>query len=154
MADKPQFNIQDAHKYFSITCFNKAWESIDKANCHSVEDEMEMLHMAISSVWHWSQREDVTPENLSVGYWQVSRVYCLIGQPNNARRYGFLSLKHAKDLPPFYRGYSYEALARAEMLNGNRVIMNTHLEKARVLIEQVEDEEEKQLLLKDLETIK
>ena len=115
---------------------------------------MEMLHTAIASLWHWSQREDATSEDLSAGYWQVSRVYCLIGQPNNARRYGLLSLKHAKDLSPFYKGYSYETLARAEMLNGNRVIMLTHLEKAREMLEQVEDDEKRQLLLKDLETIK
>jgi hypothetical protein len=154
MADRPQFNIQDAHKYFSARCFNETWENIDKSNTRSTEDDMEMLHTAIASIWHWSQREDVTAENLSVGYWQVSRVYCLIGQPNNARRYGLLSLKHAKGLSPFYRGYSYETLARAEMLNGNRVIMLTHLQKAHEMLEQVEDEENRQLLSKDLETIK
>jgi len=154
MADKPQFNIQDTHKYFSTHCFNKTWENIDKANSRSVEDDMEMLHMAIASVWHWSQREDVTPENLSVGYWQVSHVYCLIGQPNNARRYGLLSLKHAKELPPFYKGYAYETLARAEMLNKSRVIMLTHLEKAYAMANLVDDKKNQQLLLKDLETIK
>jgi hypothetical protein len=154
MADRPQFNIQDAHKYFSACCFNKTWENIDKENSRSVEENMEMLHTAIASIWHWSQQDGVTSENLSVGYWQVSRVYCLIGQPNNARRYGLLSLKHAKDLSPFYKGYSYETLARAEMITGNRVIMLVHLEKAREMLEQVEDEEKRQLLLKDLETIK
>jgi len=154
MADQPQFNIQDAHTYFSTCCFNKTWENIDKADRRSDDEDMEMLHTAIASIWHWSQREDATAENLSVGFWQVSRVYCLIGQPNNARRYGLLSLKHASELPPFYRGYSYETLARAEMLIGNRVIMLTHLEKAHEMLEQVKDEEQRQLLLKDLETIK
>ncbi len=154
MAEKPQLNIQDAHKYFSADCFNKTWDNLDKTSARSAEENMEMLHTAIASLWHWSQREDVTPENLSVGYWQVSRVYCLIGQPNNARRYGFLSLTHAKELSPFYRAYSYETLARAEMIKGNRFIMITHLEKARELVKQVEDEEKRQLLLRDLETIK
>jgi len=153
MADKPQFNIQESHEYFSTCCFNKTWENMDKADHRSIEDDMEMLHTAIASVWHWSQREDVTPENLSIGYWQVSRVYCLISQPNNARRYGFLSLKYAEELPPFYRGYAYETLARAEMINGNRVIMLIHLDKAREMLEQIDDEEDRQALAKDLETI-
>ena len=154
MADKPQFDVQDAHQYFSTCCFSKTGENINKTEDRSDEDNMEMLHTAIASIWHWSQREDVTPENLSMGYWQVSRVYCLIGQPNNARRYGLLSLKYAKELSPFHRGYSYETLARAEMLNGNRVIMLTHLDKAREMLEQVKDEEQRKMLLKDLETIR
>jgi len=154
MAEKPQLDIQNAHKYFSVDCFNKTRSNVDRGASHSTEENVEMLHIAITSLWHWSQREDVTPENLSIGCWQVARVYCLIGQPNNARRYGLLSLKHAKELSPFYKGYAYETLARAEMINGNRVIMLTHLEKAREMLEQIEDKEKRQLLLKDLESIK
>lgn len=153
MADVPTFDIQQAHKYFSADCFNKTWDNMDKDGNRSNEENMEMLHTAIASLWHWSQREDVTDENLSVGYWQISRVYCLIKQPNNARRYGRLSLEHAKELSPFFKGYAYEALARAEMLADKRYIMLTHLEKARDLLKQVEDEEDRQLLEKDLETI-
>jgi len=154
MADTPQFDIQQAHKYFSVACFNKTWDTVDKDGAHNDEEKMEMLHTAIASVWHWSQREDVTPQTMSIGYWLVSRVCCLIGQPNNARRYGFLSLQYAKELPPFYRGYAYETLARAEMIANKRVIMLTHLDKAREMARYVTDEKERQLLMKDLETIK
>jgi len=153
MAETPQLNIQDAHKYFSVDCLNKTQDKMNMDNSRSTEENVDMLHTAIASLWHWSQREDVTSENLSIGYWQVARVYCLIGQPNNARRYGLLSLTHVRELCPFYKGYAYETLARAEMLNGNRVIMLTHLEKARTMLEQIEDEEKRQLLLNDLETI-
>jgi hypothetical protein len=154
MADSPNFDIQQAHKYFSVDCFNRTWNNMEKDGGRSTEENMEMLHTAIASVWHWSQREDVTHENLSVGYWQISRVYCLIGQPNNARRYGMLSLQYAKDLSPFFKGYAYETLARAEMIANKRVIMLTHLERAQEMLEQVKDEEEKQLLAKDIDTIK
>ena len=153
MADTPHFDIHEAHKYFSADCFNKTWEYIDKDGNRSVTENMSMLHTAIASLWHWSQREDVKPENLSVGYWQVSRVYNLINQPHNARAYGMLALQHAEGLPPFYKGYAYETLARAEMILNNRIIMNVHLERAQALLAQIEDEEEKQLLQKDLWTI-
>lgn len=153
MADKPNFDIQQAHKYFSADCFNKTWTLVDKDGTRSTEESMEMLHTAIASLWHWGQREDVTHQNLSVGYWQVSRVYCLIGQPHNARRYGLLSLEYAKELLPFYKGYAYETLARAEMVADKRVIMNTYLEKARDILEQIEEKEDREILEKDLETI-
>lgn len=154
MADVPTIDIQQSHRHFSIDCFNKTWEYMDKDGGRSADESMDMLHTAIASLWHWSQREDVTPENLSVGYWQVARVYSLIGQPHNARTYGLLSLKYAQELSPFYKGYAYEALARAEMITKNRVIMKVHLEKAKEMLQQIEDEEEKQLLAKDLESIR
>jgi len=153
MPDKPKLDIQQAHKHFSADCFNKTWTLMDKDGTRSTDESMEMLHMAIASLWHWGQREDVTHQNLSVGYWQVSRVYCLIGQPHNARRYGLLSLEYAKELSPFYKGYAYETLARAEMVAENRVIMKTYLEKARNILEQIKEKEDREILEKDLETI-
>ena len=153
MPGKPNFDTQQAHKYFSADCFNKTWTLVDKDGTRSTEESMEMLHTAIASLWHWGQREDVTHQNLSIGYWQVSRVYCLIGQPHNARRYGLLSLEYAKELSPFYKGYAYETLARAEMVADNRVIMKTYLEKAREMLKQIKEKEDREILEKDLETI-
>lgn len=152
MADTPQFDIQQAHRFFSADCFNKAWDFIDQVGERSEEENIAMLHTAIASLWHWSQREDVKPDNLSIGYWQVSRVYNLLKQPHNARTYGMLALKYA-GLAPFLMGYAYETLARAEMILNNRFIMNVYLDKARACLAQIEDKEDKQLLLKDLETI-
>ena len=154
MAHEPTFNIGEAHVYFSTELFNTTWDFIDQADHRSTDEDMMMLHTAIVSLWHWSQREDVTPQNLSVGYWQVSRVYNLIKQPNNARTYGLLALKHAESLDPFYKGCAYETLARAEMQIGNRAIMLVYLDKAHTIVKLVEDEEERELLLKDLASIK
>ena len=39
------------------------------------------------------------------------------------------------------------------MIVNNRVIMKTHLEKAREMLDQIEDEEDRQLLANDLESI-
>ncbi|MCI0555629.1 MAG: hypothetical protein L0287_32185 [Anaerolineae bacterium] len=153
MADKLQFDLTAAHKFFAADNFNKTWEYIERQH-RSQEDDLNMLHAAIASLWHWSQRGDATNQNLSVGYWQVSRVLSLVGQPDLARTYGLLSLKHAEALEPFYKGYAYESLARAEMQSGNRVVMRHYLEKAFEMLSLITDEEDKQLLLKDLETIR
>ena len=152
MSETHPFDARDAHHFFSTENFNKTWDYIERSN-RSPEEDMAMLHTAISSLWHWTQREDATPENLSVGFWQVSRVYNLIKQPNNARTYGLLSLKYANDLGAFLRGYAYETLARAEMGAGNRVAMYYYLEKAREMAAQIDDAEDRKLLLKDLESI-
>ncbi len=153
MSESTPLDVASAHKHFSAANFNKTWDYIEQSN-RSPEDDMAMLHTAIASLWHWSQREDATAENFSVGYWQVSRVYNLINQPNNARTYGLLALKYARDLGAFLKGYAFETLARAEMGSGNRVAMRYYLDRAREMAAQIADEEDRRLLLKDLESIK
>jgi hypothetical protein len=77
----------------------------------------------------------------------------LLNQVDTALKYGAMALKLAEGLESFYSGFAYEALARAEMVAGNREKMNDYLEKARALAAQVEDEEDKRVLLGDLATI-
>ena len=153
MSDSHSLDITAAHKFFSAENFNQTWDYIEKSS-RSPEEELAMLHAAITSLWHWTQRDDVTDENLSVGHWQVSRVFNLIQQPDNARTYGLLSLKYARELTPFLKGYAYETLARAEMQAGNRVAMYYYLEKAREMAQGITDREDLQLLLNDLDSIK
>ena len=153
MSDKPDFDLAAVHKYFSAVCFNKTWEYIDNPNRTS-DEELTMLQSAMTSLWHWTQREDATPQNLSVGNWQVSRVYALLGQVDNARKYAEVSLKLAEGFEPFYAAFAYEAFARAEMVAGNKAKMQEYLEKAFALAEKVEDEEDKQVLMGGLGNIK
>ncbi len=154
MAKKPDFDLQAAHKYFSAECFNRAWDYIDKPALSSSEADM-MLRLSLASLWHWTQRKDCTPTNLSVGYWQVSRVFALLRQADNARHYGKLSLEESQKegVRPFCLGYAYEALARAEYVAGNLYDKEAYLKQARQIATTVKDEEEKKLLMDDLETI-
>lgn len=155
MTKKPDFDLDNAHQYFAPNCFNQAWDLIEKAERTAEEDE-QMIRLSLASAWHWTQRKDCTPQNMSVAYWQTSRIYAILGQADNARRYGRLSLDAAQgdDIPLFYLGFAYEALARAELVAGNREKMGEYLQQARRAVERVSDDDEKQILLADLDTIK
>jgi hypothetical protein len=155
MVKKTDFDIIAAHKYFSAECFNRAWDYIDKP-VRTTSDGDTMLQLSLASLWHWTQREDCTSTNLSIGYWQVSRVYSLLGQADNARHYGELCLdaSEKEGVPPYYLGCAYEALARAEQVSGNRNEMQALLTQAKQLAAKLTDPEEKQMLEKDLATIR
>jgi hypothetical protein len=146
-------DTQAAHRVFSVQCFNKTWELIEKPN-RTREDEDEMLRLTLASHWHWTQRKDYTPVKGSIGYWQISRVFALLGQPDNARRFAQRSLDAIAGTDPFFTGYAYEALARAESIAGNTARAQDALERARKLAEEVKDPEDRQLLVADLATIK
>lgn len=154
MTDQPDFDVAAAHKYFAVKCFNAAWDLIDNSNRTAAQDE-EMLRLAMASVWHWTQRDDCTPQNLSVGYWQVSRIYAILKRADDARRYGQMSLEvsQSEGVGPFHRGYALEALARAEAVAGNRARMESYLSQAQRLADAISDAEERKLLVDDLKTI-
>jgi len=152
--DTPGFDAAAAHRFFSADCFNGTWGLIDQADRSAEEDEA-MLLSAMASVWHWTKREDHTPSNLSVGFWQVSRVHALLNRADEARRYGRLALDAAErgNADSFTLGYAHEALARAESIAGNEAKKDEHLAAARQAADEVADEESKQWLLDDLATI-
>ena len=152
MVNKPDFDEKAVHKHFSAQCFNMAWDLIEKQDRTAEEDE-QMIRLNQASLWHWTQREDCKKTNMSVGYWQASRIFALVGQPDAARKYGQLSLENSNEKEPFYMGYAYEALARAESAAGNREKSEEYLKQARKLAEGVADADSKKMLLDDLKSI-
>lgn len=154
MAEAPGLDLKEAHKFFSAHCFNRTWDLLDKTD-RTPEDDQDMIRTALASMWHWTQRDDCGAMQMSVGYWQVSRVYATIGLADPARHYGRLCLEasRADGVGPFFLGYAYEALARAEFVAGNAEKKEEHLEEARKAADSVDDADSKKMLLDDLATM-
>lgn len=153
MTQDPNFDLGKAHRYFAATCFNKAWDLIEKPDRTPEEDE-QMIRLSQASIWHWTQREDCKSENMSIGYWQASRIHAILGRADDARRYGRLCLEHAPQDSPFLLAYAHEALARAEKAAGDPALAKKHCAEAEALTKKVIDLEERNLLLNDLKTLK
>ena len=153
MSDSANFDVALAHRYFSADCFNRVWAFIEKPD-RSPGDDEQMLLLALASLWHWTQRDDCADQNLSIGYWQVSRVYALRGDGPSALRYGEICLHYSQKEPPFFLAYAHEAIARAAALNGQTDRVTYHLTEARGLAAQVGDPEERAALEKDLDTVR
>jgi hypothetical protein len=154
MSTEPTFDLLEAHRYFATECFNQAWDLIEK-EVRTAEEEEEMLNLSMASLFHWTQRPDCTDKELSLGYWQVSRIFAITGRPENATWYAEKCREVTEDaeLPPFYLGYAYEALARAAMAGRNKQEAMEYIAQARELAKQEQSDEDRQLLLDDLATI-
>jgi hypothetical protein len=150
--ESPNLDINLAHRHFAADCFNRTWELIQKPTRTSAEDEA-MVLAALSSLWHWTQRPDCTPRNLSIGHWQVSRVYALLGQGGNAMRHALRSIELAEGSSPFYMGYAHEAAARAALLLKDFNAFRMHLNKARSYAAAVADSEDQAPLDADLSAL-
>jgi tetratricopeptide (TPR) repeat protein len=147
---KPSFT----HRQLAVLCFNKVWEHLEKEN-RTVSVEEEMVHLCHSSFWHWTQVEEHTPTNISIGYWQLARVYAVIRQGETALHYAnkCIDVSINSDLAPFYKAYAYEAAARAYKVLNDLEKCKIELHKAQDYTSQVIVEESKGWLLKDLEEI-
>ena len=153
MPNAPTFDLAAAHKYFAADCFNKAWDLIEKPERTAEEDRL-MVALNQASVFHWLNRPDCTSENLSVGFWQASRIQALLGNATEALRHAETCLSYSQVLGPFYVGYAYEALARAELLAGRSAKAGERLENARSHAAGIGNKDHQAMLLKDLDSIR
>lgn len=154
MTNQPPFDLEKAHRFFSTECFNQAWDLIEKED-RSAEENESMRMLAHAALWHWSQRPDCSDKNISVGYWQLSRVYALLGHAADAYSYARLSLASAErgSLDPFYFGYAFEALARSALTAGDRAECESYVIHAKNYAEIVADPEDRRLLVADLNSL-
>ena len=82
-------------------------------------------------------------------------MYAVLCEADNAGKYGQLCLdaSESEEIEPFYLGYAYEALTRAESVAGNRDKVDEYLAKAREAASLVKETEDRKLLEEDLDTI-
>ncbi|WP_197489774.1 VOC family protein [Rossellomorea aquimaris] len=151
---KRKDSVPYSHKQLAVYCFNQVWEFLDKRELTDADKE-EMVHLCHTSLWHWNQVENHTSQNLSVGYWQLSRVYSVVGNGEQALIYGqkCLTVSTNENLEPFYVAYAYEALARATMNMMHTEKAKGFLELAKKYKKIVEDIESRNLLEVDLKDI-
>jgi hypothetical protein len=111
-----------------------------------------MLLLSYASLWHWMQRPDCIPAKKSIGYWQLSRINSILGRADEARRHAQSSLANS-GAEPFLAGYACEALARAEAVAGDSVKSKEYLAAARRHAELVASAEDRELLIRDLDSL-
>jgi tetratricopeptide (TPR) repeat protein len=145
----------ESHKQLASQCFNRVWDFLDLQE-RTKEEEEQMIHLAHTSFWHWTQVEDHTSTNLSIGYWQIARVYAVVGNGEQSRFFAerCVEVSMQANIPPFYIGYGYEALARAYMVLGQNEMALDIFQKALSYAEEVVVEDSKKMLLKDLYEVK
>jgi hypothetical protein len=150
---KPDFDLDAAHKYFAADCFNKAWALIEKQDRTPGEDRA-MVALSHASIYHWTCRPDCTDRNLSIGYWQASRIQALLGKADEARRHAEVCLGFSVSLDPFYLGYAYEALARSALVAGADAEAFAYLAQAETQCARVGRKDDRDLLRADIEGLR
>jgi hypothetical protein len=142
----------DPERRVAVDLFNHVWSLLEMDD-RSPEQDDEMIHAAHASRHHWGRVG--TALNAARGEWQISRVYSVLGRGEpalyHARRCLALTTEHG--FGDFDLAYAYEALARASAVAGDRHAAIRYAEQARVVTEDVEDNDDRDLVLADIATL-
>lgn len=138
-------------KALASELFNGVWRLLGEQRSPAEDDRM--LHMAHASRYHWGQVG--TPSNLCIGEWQCSHVYAVLGRAEPALYHARRALEIAREngIGDFQLGYAYEALARAHAIAGEPDEARRWAERARAAAADVREDDDRRLLLADLDTI-
>lgn len=147
-------SLQEHHHKFSAAAHNQAADILYSENPEQDETDR-LIELAHVAYWHWTQRTDKQPQNISVALWVLSRAYSANGFGDKALGYAQHSLATIENeylLPSFY-GYSHEALARAYLLLGDNVRAEESLTTARSFLERVPNPQAKEYLQSQIEGV-
>jgi DNA-binding transcriptional MerR regulator len=136
----------------AVALFNGVWRLLEKED-RSASDDERMVHMAHASRYHWGQVG--TPSNLTIGEWQCSRVYAVLGRAEPALHHAAAALRIVQEngISDFQLAFAYEALARAHAVAGDAEEARRWTEQALAATESVSQEDDRELLRSDLESI-
>jgi DNA-binding transcriptional MerR regulator len=144
-------DVQDERR-LAVALFNQTWTLMEKEDRTRDEDDA-MLHMAHASRHHWGRVG--TAAHRGRGEWQCSRVYAILGRPepclHHAQRY--LDICREDGIADLDLAFAYEALARGQAVAGDMDEARAFIEQALAAAEDIKEDEDRELLLSDLESI-
>jgi DNA-binding transcriptional MerR regulator len=149
--DEPALSAAEERK-LAIRYFNAVWDLMENEG-RTVEEDDLMLHMAHASRHHWGQVGK--PENLARGEWQCSRVYAVLRRPepclHHAQR--VLDICIENEIGDWDIAFAYEALARGNAIAGDSEAARAMTERALEAAEVIREDEERKIVMADLESI-
>jgi hypothetical protein len=152
MATKAEPMDPKEERRLGASLFNGTWTLLEKENRSHDEDDA-MVHMAHASCHHW--RQVGTPENFARGEWQCSRVYAVLrrSEPCLHHAQRVLDICQENGLGDFDLAFAYEALARGHAIAGDPQQARAYTEQALAAAEDIKEDDDRELLVTDLETI-
>ncbi len=142
----------EQERKLGVAYFNSVWKLMEKED-RTTEDDDLMLHMAHASRYHWGQVGK--PEHVARGEWQVSRVYAVLrrSEPCLHHAQRVLDICLANGIADWDLAFAYEALARGHAIAGDAEAARAMTERALQAVENVADDEDRKIVLADLDTI-
>ena len=140
------------HRQVAVALFNHVWTLLETEQ-RTPDQDIEMVHAVHASAYHWMQVG--TAANRARSEWQCSRVYAVLDRPEPALWHArkVLEICEAEGIGDWDLAFAYESLARAHAVAGAPDEASRWLEQARNAAAEIAEDDDRELVLADLETI-
>jgi DNA-binding transcriptional MerR regulator len=140
------------HRQVGVALFNHVWTLLEDEQ-RTAEQDVAMVHAAHASAYHWTQVG--TAANRARSEWQCSRVYAVLRRPEPALWHArtMLEICEREGIGDWDLAFAHEALARAHAVAGDHDEASRWLEQARNSAADIAEDDDRELVLADLETI-
>lgn len=148
-----KLTLEEFHTKIAKETNNGIWPTLDKEN-PSAEELEEALHMAHTSTYHWSKIGK--PINIARGEYMISRVLSASGQGATSLAHAEKSLRIAQgtEAEDWDIAFAYEAITRSYAALGDKNKALEWKEKTQNAIDNLKDEQDKQICQGELDKIK
>ncbi len=144
----------EQERKLAVDLFNHVWTLLENPD-RSPEQDDELINTTHASCHHWSKVGAAA--NIARGEWQISHVYSVLERAEPALYHAGRCLAYCESSPDELEDwdlpFAYEALARAHAVAGDPTESERFAALARELGERIEDEEDRELLTRDLATL-
>lgn len=144
----------ECHEKMAKSSFNTVWNYLDKKDRTAGDDE-DMVNAVHTSLYHWKTlvnngKGEIV--NIQRGEWIIARVYTVLKREAPALNHAKTCLKITLDnkIGDFDLAFSYEAMARASALSGNKDDYTKYYKLAEDAGNRIIDKEDKKYFFKDL----
>ena len=144
--------MTDQQRALAVQYFNQTWDLIDQPT-RSAADDRRMLTLAMASRALW---DDIgADEQLITGDWQVAHVAALTGHADLSLDFAAAAYERAAGaaVPLWLKASTCEGLARAHAAAGHQAERDAWVLKARELLGQVDDDDDRALIEGQLATV-
>jgi hypothetical protein len=145
MNDIKKYTLSEAHHHFAVDFHGKTWDLLDTKD-RTQDGNERMLDYAHASLAHW--RSAGAEIHHQRGEWLLSRVYAVLGDKANAMKHALRCLElfeTKKDkMADFDAAFTYEAIARACALSGEKPKAQEFIEKARAAGQSISDDKDRE----------
>ena len=142
----------EQQRQVAVDLFNHTWTLMEQPD-RSERDTDLMVNAAHASRFFWEAIGE--PANHARGEWQISRVNVVAGRPEAALHHARRCLEICEEhgIGDWDLAFAHEALARAHALAGDRDAAAEHERLARAAAAEIAEDDDRALVLADLETL-
>lgn len=153
MSNQPQFDLDKAHRWFGIEFNNGIFPLLEKAD-RTEEETERMIAMAYAAAHHWRSYSQCKPANSARAEYMIATALTFAGRKeqamHHARQAFHLVFDNINEMSDFDISYAYMAMSRAWALSGEHANAREYYEKCLKSIEEIKDPEDKEIVVKDL----